>query len=279
MIKSILTKHNGTYKLSEILYARSKIIVRIYDNNVKEITLAYIDKLKKCINLESIIINIHCQVSDFIMSELFSLKVVELAIQIMTGKINIPKNFNNDKLKDLSIHGGEKAEICFIPKKILDLKLRSLVIGGLIVLEAPHYFPNLFNYHYLIVMNCLCYNHYLFNGEDEMYLNICSEKIKERVMLFNENYFIPETTTKLKINMPIIDDSNSSLHTSIVKLMNNLPNSIEILIVNLFLPCPDYFQNLPIGLKELHINKSCELLLKNIEMYFKIPINTEVKFF
>lgn len=279
MISSIFKKHNGKYKLNEIPYARSKSIVHVYDKNSHEITLNQIKKLKKCVNLESVTIDIYNSPSDIVVNDLFNLQIEKLNIRVMAGKINIPRTIKNDKLKDLSISVEDKSELTFIPKEIFELNLKTLTVGGLVVLENQKYFPNLFSYDFIIIMNNNCYNYVLFNDEHEMLLDICSEKTRKIGNVTNEDYFIPETITKLKIKIPAVYNSETKLQNLIIKVMNNLPNSIEILILHLHLPYPEYFQNLPIGLKELHLNKMYEPLLEDINTHFKIPAGTKIKFY
>jgi len=277
---SIFKKHNGTYKLNEIFYARSKSIIRIHDRDNHILTIKHITKLKKCINLESVTICMCFSVSDIVIEELFNLPINKLTIRVIGGKINIPKNITNDKLKELTIDIDDKSEITAIPKEIFEMNLKSVAIGGLIMLEQPKYFPNLFNYNYIIIMNGTVYNNYLFNGEHEMFLDICDDDIKKRYAVLEEKeYFIPNSITKLKIKIPIVYEPTIELQKSIIKLMNNLPDSIEILILDLFLPYPDYFKNLPVGLKELHLKKGLEPLLEDITTHFKIPADTEIKFY
>ena len=279
MISSIFKKHNGKYELIEIPYARSKSIIHVYDKNNHEITLNQIKKLKKCVNLESVTIDIYNSPSDIIVNDLFNLQIKKLNIRVMAGKINIPRTIKNDKLEDLSISVEDKSELTFIPKEIFELNLKTLTVGGLVVLENPKYFPNLLSYDFIIIMNNNCYNYVLFNDEHEMLLDICSEKTRKIGNVTNEDYFIPETITKLKIKIPAVYNSETKLQNLIIKVMNNLPNSIEILILNLSLPYPEYFQNLPIGLKELHLNKMYEPLLEIINTHFKIPAGTKIKFY
>lgn len=280
MISSIFKKHNGRYKLNEIPYTRSKLIIHVYDKNNHEITLNHIKKLKKCVNLESVTIDIYNSVSDIIVNDLFNLQIKKLNIRVMAGKINIPRTIKNDKLIDLSISVENKSELTFIPKEIFELNLKTLTVGGLVVLENQKYFPNLFNYDFIIVMNNNCYNYVLFNDKHEMLLDICCEQTKKIGNVTNEDYFVPETITKLKIKIPTVYYSEMKLQNSIIKVMNNLPNSIEILILDSSLPTyPEYFQNLPVGLKELHLNKSYESYLEEINTYFKIPAGTKIKFY
>lgn len=279
MISSIFKTHNGRYELNEIPYARSKLIIHVYDKNNHEITSGHINKLKKCVNLESVTIDIYNSIPDIIVNDLFNLQIKKLNIRVMAGKINIPRTIKNDKLTDLTISAEHKSELTFIPKEIFELNLKRLTIGGLVVLEKQKYFPNLFNYDFIIIMNNNCYNYVLFNDKHEMLLDICSDEIIKMGNVTNEDYSVPESITKLKIKIPLVD-SEIKLQNLIIKVMNSLPNSIEILILDLSLPTyPEYFQNLPVGLKELHLKKSFELYLEEINMYFKIPAGTQIKFY